>query len=679
MAIQVFNGASDLTTYMSAPSGAGTNVTTIPLNKPANTADGDLLVAHVTFQNANGTPSITPPSGWTRLGPAVAASPLRPSGIYVLPVPSASAISGTTSWTWTTNVSAGRARGMIFRVTGADLTTPSDASGSWSSGTETTAITLPSVTAATNNALLLAIGFSQSAAGTGYPAYTPPGGMTSIATVNNTADANANTALWGGYQIVSSGATGTRSVSLSPTVSSAGGYMVTIKAAGAPPVPTLTHNIAGSVTSSGFQVAFKTSNVATGVRLAVSTASNLSSPTYSNPVVPDGSGYGHISVSGLNADTIYYWGLELDGVLDTSFNGQTRTLPTVGAKTSFSFAAASCVNTGDNPTVFDSIRTRLGSVDSLNARFFAHLGDFHYLYSSGGGNPIAPEDQAVLAQNYASQIAISRQHQLFRTIPLSYTWSDIDSFGSNGDGTYAANDEANAAYRQVFPVPSDMPVTSGVYRSWVIGRVRFIQSDMRTFASAIGATDNSSKTKLGTTQKTWLLNLINTSTESLIVWLGDSAWFGAASTGGSNDGWSAYNTERVEIGNAIAASSRNLIYIHGDTHTLAADDGTNNQWGGFPIACAAPMSRPDMNPWPTGSGWTVSQGSYPSSQQAGTAYGWFDITDNGTTIQLDFHGMNASVEQISMSVTWPVIRFQRGDGTMLRPYSKNGGSLTELA
>ncbi|HSD56071.1 MAG TPA: alkaline phosphatase D family protein [Candidatus Saccharimonadales bacterium] len=677
MAIQVLNGASDLTTYMSPPSGGGVNVTTIPLDKPANTADGDLLVAEVTFQNANGTPSITPPSGWTRVGPAVATSPLRPSGIYVFPVPSAAAVSET-SWTWSTNVSAGRARGMIFRVTGADLTTPLDAQGVWSAGDGTTSLVLPEVVAATNNAMLLAIGFSQTAAGNGYPTYTPPGGMTTIATVNNTPDTNANTALWAGYQVVNSGATGTRTISLSPAVASSGGYMVTIKEANAPPVATLVHNISGVVTDNGFQVAFKSSNVATGVRIVASLVSDLSSPIYSSSVMPDGDGYGHANISGLTADTQYYWALELDGALDSSYHGKTRTLPTTGARASFSFAAGSCVNTGDDPVTFDNIRARMG-LDSVGARFFAHLGDFHYVYSSGGGNPIAPEDQAVLRENYSSQIAVARQHQLFREIPLSYSWSDIDSFGSNGDGTYAANNEANAAYRQVFPVPSDMPVTSGIYRTWVIGRVRFIQSDMRTFASAIAATDNVSKTKLGSAQKTWLLNLVDTSTESLIVWLGDSAWFGAASTGGGNDGWSAYNTERTEIGNAIAASGKNFIYIHGDSHTLAADDGTNNQWGGFPIACAAPMSRPDMNPWPTGSGWTVSQGSYPSSQQAGTAYGWFDITDNGTDISLDFSGYNANVEQISMTVTWPVIRMQRGDGTPLKLYTRVGGNLTELA
>lgn len=672
--IQFLFGANDLTTDTTASNG-----TSVTLAKPVNISDGDLLVAVVFFQNANGTPAITPPSGWTRVGPAVPVTPLRPSGIYVLPVATASAVSAT-SWTWTTNVATGRRRGMLFRVTGADLATPVDASGTWSAATGTTSVVLPEVVSTTTGAGLLAFAYTNSSAGTGYSILTPPSPMATIANVNTTPDANANTDLWAGYQVLSgTGASGTRTITISPTTANSGGYMVALKASGSTPTPTLTHNIAGAVSDSGFQVAFKTANVTTGVRIVASTASDLSNPVFSSYVVPDGAGYGRATMSGLAANTIYYWALELDGAVSGSFHGKTRTFPTAGVASSFSFVTGSCVNTGDNPATFDNMRARVG-LDGLPARFFAHLGDFHYVYSSGGGTPIAPEDQAILRENYSTQISQSRQHQLFREIPLSYTWSDVDSFGSNGDGTYAANDEANAAYRQVFPRPTDMPATSGIYRSWVVGRIRFIQSDMRTFSSLKSATDNSSKTKLGTTQKTWFLNLVQNSTEKVIVWLGDSAWFGAPLNDGTNDGWSAYSTERTEIGTAIAASGKNLIYIHGDTHSLAADSGVNNSWGGFPIACAAPMSRPDMNPWPTGSGWTVSQGSFPSSQQAGTAYGWFDLTDAGDTITLAYHGFNAEVERISMTVQWiiPTKEFRRGDGKVLKPYVKINGSLVDL-
>jgi hypothetical protein len=77
--IQFLFGANDRTTDTTASNG-----TSVTLAKPVNISDGDLLVAVVFFQNANGTPAITPPSGWTRVGPAVPVTPLRPSGIYLL-------------------------------------------------------------------------------------------------------------------------------------------------------------------------------------------------------------------------------------------------------------------------------------------------------------------------------------------------------------------------------------------------------------------------------------------------------------------------------------------------------------------------------------------------------------------------------------------------------------------
>ena len=662
--ITVLNGAGDLTIDDTSANGQ-----TVTLAKPANIADGDLLVAVA--------PVITPPASgtWTRVGVAPASNPYRPMAVYIMPVPVAGNVSDV-SWQWTTNTASGRRRGMLFRVTGADLSTSIDGFGGWSPSDGMTAIVIPQVTTTYTNSVLIAVGYTQSSAIQGNAAFTPPGSMTTVTTVN-TPPGSANTGLWAGYETVNPGASGSRTVSLNPATTASGGFMLALKAAGSLPAPVLIHNISGVATDSGFQIAFKATNIATGVRAAVSTASDLSNPTYTSSVMPDGDGYGHITVNGLAADTVYHWGLEIDGVLSASYHGKTRTFPTEGSQASFSFTAASCINTGDNPTTLDDMRNRIGP-DGVGARFFGHLGDFHYVYSTSGGNPIAPTDQAVLRENYTNQIAVSRQHQIFREMPLSYTWSDVDSFGSNGDGTYAANPYANAAYRQVFPIPSDMPVITGIYRSWVIGRVRFIQTDQRTFSSARGATDNSSKTKLGTAQKAWLLNLVQTATEKVIVLLGDGAWYGAPNVSGTNDSWSAYNTERTEIGTAIAASGKNVIYIHGDVHALAADDGSNNQWGGFPIVCAAPMSRPDMAPWPTGSGWSLSNGSYPSSSQAGTAYGWFDINDTGNHISLDFSGYNANVEQVSMQVTWFTGRYQKGDGTSMTPYVKIGGSLVEL-
>ncbi|HSW91416.1 MAG TPA: hypothetical protein VLG09_02120, partial [Candidatus Saccharimonadales bacterium] len=64
--------------------------------------------------------------------------------------------------------------------------------------------------------------------------------------------------------------------------------------------------------------------------------------------------------------------------------------------------------------------------------------------------------------------------------------------------------------------------------------------------------------------------------------------------------------------------------------------------------------------------------------QAGTAYGWFDISDTGNHISLDFSGYNANVEQVSMLVTWFTGRYVGKGSAKFVPYIKIGGSLTEL-
>jgi hypothetical protein len=102
-------------------SNTATTGTSIACNKPANTADGDLLIAFVADQSTAPASTLTQAS-WTKIG-------TTPSGrvvdVWVLPVPSAAAISGTASWTWASSPSAA-ARWCIdiFRLTGANLTNP---------------------------------------------------------------------------------------------------------------------------------------------------------------------------------------------------------------------------------------------------------------------------------------------------------------------------------------------------------------------------------------------------------------------------------------------------------------------------------------------------------------------------------------------------------------------------
>lgn len=90
--------------------------TSAPLPPPANTADGDVLIAAVIDRNSGG---ITPPGTWTTLISAFGGS--NGDGIIqYLPVPSAASLPST--WTWAGT--SPRFDVIIFRVTGMNVSSP---------------------------------------------------------------------------------------------------------------------------------------------------------------------------------------------------------------------------------------------------------------------------------------------------------------------------------------------------------------------------------------------------------------------------------------------------------------------------------------------------------------------------------------------------------------------------
>lgn len=124
-----------------------TGTTTLTLAKPANVSDGDLLVAFLHNQTAGSAWALL--TGWT----AVATSTARAAGVYFKAVPSAAAETAT-SYPFTTTA-IGRTVGVLFRVTGASLTTPLDVVGAETSGSANN-LTLPTITAANSRPLALA-------------------------------------------------------------------------------------------------------------------------------------------------------------------------------------------------------------------------------------------------------------------------------------------------------------------------------------------------------------------------------------------------------------------------------------------------------------------------------------------------------------------------------------------
>lgn len=343
-------------------------------------------------------------------------------------------------------------------------------------------------------------------------------------------------------------------------------------------------------------------------------------------VAPDADGYFRAAVTGLSAATSYAWTVLVDGV--SRRTGNITTLPSTA--NGLTFLWGSC---------FDTYTSGFfANADARNPDFIVGLGDHGYFYLNG---VLASNDVAVVRTTREPVLTAAAPQALFTKYPYSHTYSDTDGAGANSDGTWVGftSGAVQAAYRQQFAHPT-LPLSDSQARYWVIGRVRFIQTDELTKASPRGDTDNSSKSKLGTAQKTWFKAQIDAAVAAgqSVVWFGDGPWLGAALTGGTNNQWTAYSTERTELGNYIVASGVKLVRLHGDTHTLFYDNGTNNSWGGFPSASAAPFHTTANTYTPTTSGpkWPTVQTN--SSRQYGVA----NLTDNGTSIILNLAGYSST-------------------------------------
>lgn len=425
-------------------------------------------------------------------------------------------------------------------------------------------------------------------------------------------------------------------------------HLIALTVASVPPSPLLSKWV-GAVTTNSGTVAVKISGAT--ARLKVATDAGLTTGVVLSAVIAaDSNGIAKLPVGGLTANTTYYYGVEVDSSGTYETGGQFKTFPS-GAS-SFSFAFGSCTNSTD-ATSFARFRAR-------NPQLFIHLGDFAY------ADPLV-NDQSIFRNFYDAALTSQDQAGVLGNIPTAYVWSDHDYGGNNSTGNATAKPAAQAAYREYVPHYA-LPDAAGIYQTFVIGRVRFILSDTRSFKSTLTDPDDASKTMLGATQKQWVKDTINASTEALIIWGTDTNWIAPVVAG--SDDWGGYSTERAELGAFFAASGKNIVVIAGDMHALAADDGTNSV-GGVPVLQAAPFYNTS-----SAVGGTYSAGSYTS---AGTQqfYGMVGIVDDGTNLTLTYNGYdNFDVSQVTLSKAYVVAPVSSAwslwDGTQETPLTLEG-------
>jgi phosphodiesterase/alkaline phosphatase D-like protein len=405
----------------------------------------------------------------------------------------------------------------------------------------------------------------------------------------------------------------------------------------AEPSPSLAgfRTIVGNPRPDGFTVSTRT-NGPTRVRVMVARERGLKDGAVrSPPVVPDAAGWASVTVTGLEPGTEYYYDVELtdpSGSRLAGSVGRGKTLPTPGTPASFSFAFGSCMESGaTNRSVMDCILDR-------EPLLFLHLGDFGYFDNDSKSVDSHRSDfESQLSANAALR-------QVLAQIPTFYVQSDHDGGGGNNAGRGKWTKPNRAAYRQVFPHPDLEDHEDGLYWSVVVGRVRLIFTDHKTYCSPAKKRDGPSKSMMGTAQKKWFKSEMR-KREPVKIWVQHSPFINAEADG---DSWGNYATEQEEIATFLRQRAKGeVVTVHGDMHAVAVS--TDNPWG-LRSWSAAPFEQTSSH---KGGPWT--SGPIPAADKKSTRqYGYVEVTDSGDRIDVEFTGYDSNDKPLvsdALSVT----------------------------
>ncbi|SFM82693.1 alkaline phosphatase D family protein [Methylobacterium pseudosasicola] len=413
----------------------------------------------------------------------------------------------------------------------------------------------------------------------------------------------------------------------------------------------------GAISQSGVTVTHKLTAAASKARLVVSPNADLSNPIYSlaspssavSTVNGTASNIVKQTVQGLAANTTYYHGLLIDGVLDTSKIGKFTTL--AATQGSFLFALGGCCRPNVSSAVFSSIIAK-------NPLFMFALGDTPY------GDTISPY---TIDSAFDALLTTSSAAQAYRQIPTINMWSDHDfptgptsAGGANDANGASSGTTATAASlafaRAYWPNPPGYSAAAAdaVGFSYVVGRLRFIVPDCRSQMSAEGDADGTTHTKWGAAQKAWVKQQLNAakSAGQIVCLFTETPWI--QDSGLNGDGWGSFAIERREVMDyiqSVGMAGRAFI-VASDMHALAYDDGTHTAGyvtsGSLPVPVFQVGALDQAN--------NASVGTYTAGPVQGVnQFGTVGISDTGGDITVAFNGYAADGSAVAgMSYSFTV-------------------------
>ena len=369
------------------------------------------------------------------------------------------------------------------------------------------------------------------------------------------------------------------------------------------------------------------------------------SPSVRRTAVADDNGVATFVLDNLQPRARYRYTVGAEGTAPLA--GSFRTF--AEGPLSFRAVFSSCATSGSRSAVFTHIRAQQPDL-------FFHMGDLHY-------RNIRTNEPVRFARAFQEVLTSPTQSELFRNVPVAYTWDDHDYGPDNSDRTSPSRAAALASYRVFVPhYPMETASESTIHQAFTVGRVRVLMTDNRSARSS-ALIRPSERTMLGQVQLAWLLDELEKARDApLVIWVNTVPWITKRNEA-ITEGWAPYAAERRTIADAILrlGLTGRLLMLSGDAHMLAIDDGTNSEYAagaaagqrGFVVAHAAPLDR-----WPRLKGGRYSHGQVASNGQ----FGVLDVVDDGDSVRVEIQGWRGASPVPGMRIA-----FTCRDGRCLAP------------
>lgn len=388
--------------------------------------------------------------------------------------------------------------------------------------------------------------------------------------------------------------------------------------------------VVGAMTSSSCKITVRTDAAAdVAIEYADNKFFNSSTTTAEITTAASGDYTAEFSISGLNANDIYWHRVLVDGVVqNTGLVHKFTTFPSGSA--TFKFAVFADVA----PT--DRAAAAYGNAKADGALFAIQLGDLDH---RNPGTLAACRTMHREMKDHTKLHGGAFADNILSKMPLVHVWDDHDYCGQDEDKNCSNKANALQAFDEHWPTYLRPNASAGLWHSFEVGDAEFFVLDLRSQRDENADTDNSDKSMLdgnliSDDQKDWLKNGLSNSTATWKFLISSVTGNPTARPSGT-DAWKDFSTEREELQDYIEDNNiTGVIMLTGDIHTGGAiDDGTNNGFG------LPELSTPHTN---LVTGNTSNLGTWSEGVTSG-AKGYGLVTVSSSSVVLEAYGANGTL------------------------------------